>query len=120
MGFPGSSALDFATAVQNTLVDVDEFVKETADCYKAQATVEADLVKILMKIDESMSMDSFNELLREHLMAHLVYCAIHTQVRHADDTPVSVASVPPSEANINAYTPLGEVSNQPWTSSVSC
>jgi hypothetical protein len=45
----------------------------------ADATVRDDLAMIHGKIEEDIGLDAFNRIVRQKLMAHLVYCAIHTK-----------------------------------------
>jgi len=84
-GFPHAAAVRFAKAVRDLEADVDHIVLDKVDVRRAQATKEEDLKMIQTNIETTVGQDTFNNMLRDKLMAHFVHCAIHTRITDEDD-----------------------------------
>jgi hypothetical protein len=70
MAFSAKEAARFVGAVREERASVEEVV-ERVNVSKAQATVEADLVRIRAQIDDSVGTDEFHATLQQKLMAAL-------------------------------------------------
>jgi hypothetical protein len=76
MAFSAQEAARFVTAVREERASVEEVV-ERVNVNEAQASVEADLVRIRAQIDESVGTDGFHAALQQKLMAALSLTVVH-------------------------------------------
>jgi len=67
--FGDQDELDFRAALSKGGMARVKEVLEAIDATKAQATLRTDLKMILLEIEESMGLDSFNTLIREGILA---------------------------------------------------